>query len=121
MPPMVNAQLRTVAARASTDPFEDSSADPTPVFDGSVDAWYDETTRRVSGISSAGAALTDVLVTRTLLLDPLPVDIKIGQVVTFERDGFPGQVTGTIQAIEAPRHPHVPEDLNTVQLTLEIA
>lgn len=121
MPPMVNAHLRTVSARASTDAFEETSGTPIVVFEGSVDAWYDERRRRVSGLNAAGGAVSDILIERSLLIDPPPFEIKIGHVVAFERDDSTDPITGTVQAVEAPRNPQVPDELNTVRLTLEVA
>lgn len=117
MPPQVNAQLRTISARGSTDDFHPADEDVV-VFDGSVDAWYDQTRRRVTAIGSQGGAISDVIMDHTLLLDPLPVRPDVGQEVTFDYRGTTW--TGIIQAVEDPILASVPAYMNTVTLTLEL-
>jgi hypothetical protein len=120
MPPQVNATLRTVSARASTDDFHDPSGPDTVLFDGARAAWYSETRRRVSGIGQDGAAASDVLIDRTLAVDPLPITITEGQVIVFTTHRG-DTITGVVQAVEAPDHPHVPDSLKPVRITLEVA
>lgn len=114
MPPVTNATLLTIRARGSTDTFHDSAAEGDVLFDGSVGAWVDE--RRQRQLTDTGA---NVHVWKSLLIDPLGFDIDEGLEVVFEYKGT--EHVGTVQAVEAPEHPHVPDELNTVRLTLDVA
>lgn len=120
MPPQVNADLRTVTAPAATDEFRPPSGTDTTIWTGRSGAWYEETRRRVSGISAGGAVLSDVLVERSLDIDPLPVLVEEGHQVTVDVQGI-GTITGVVQAVERNYHPNVPDHLNTTRLTLEVA
>lgn len=114
MPPAVNARLLTVQTRAGgTDDFNPSTDDPTVVWEGAVDAWYEE--RRQRAMTAEGSSVT---VWRSLICDPIPADIAAGMQVVFERGG--AHVEGIVQAVETSDHPLVPEYLQTTRLTLEL-
>jgi hypothetical protein len=110
-----------VTARASTDDFHDPpGAEDDVLFEGAVDAWFDETRRRVSGIGAGGAVVSDVFVERTLDIDPISVPIEEGHTVTFDTFDDPTPRTGVVQAIEHPKHPHVLNVMMPIRLTLEV-
>lgn len=118
MPPQVNATLTAVGTPGSTDDFRTGAPSDEAVFSGGLPAYYQRTRRRVSGITQAGGAATAVIIDHTLLLDPLPFAVAEGQVIEFECDGT--EYTAEVQAVEAPVLPGIPEDLQTVRLTLEV-
>lgn len=114
MPPAVNARLLTVQHRAGgTDDFNTSVATETVVWEGAVDAWYEE--RRQRTITIEGGS---VVVWRSLIHDPIPAVQDSGMEVVFEYQG--SQRTGIIQAVETSDHPSVPDHLKTTRLTLEL-
>ena len=122
MPPQVNAELLTVTARTSTDEFRAPTTTGATVWSGRAGAWYEERRRRVSGVGSGGAVVSDVLIERSLDVDPQPAAaIEEGPQVTIAVAGMAGTVTAIVQAIERNHYDVVPDYLNTTRLTLELA
>lgn len=116
----VNARLIRVQAAGDGESYEGPAAAGAQKWAGQEDAYLSE--KRRWATSGEGSA---VVLDRLLLVDVGAPDVEytVGDVVTFERLGVPGEESATVDAVQRPAitDPEIPADLITVRLTLRPA
>lgn len=115
-----NARLIAVHAAGDGESYDGPAAAGAEKWTGQADAYVMEKRRW-----QQGAEGSDVLLDRLLLVDVGAPDVEytVGDVVTFERLGVPGEETATVAIVQRPMidDPEIPADLITVRLSLRAA